>query len=31
MELKKYQQQVIADLTRYLNLLQETQQYHNGV
>lgn len=24
MELKKYQQQVIADLTRYLNLLQET-------
>ena len=25
MELKKYQQQVIADLTRYLNLLQETK------
>lgn len=27
MEMKKYQKQVIADLTRYLELLNETQNY----
>ena len=27
MELKSYQKKVIADLTRYLELLNETQNY----
>ncbi len=30
MEMKKYQKQVIADLTRYLELLNETQNYRSA-